>query len=183
MNAIAPVLTRRLFLQASMSASGALVLAPAFGQAGDAPPPPAENPLGVLIRIESDNRVVIGATGAEIGQGVKTSLPMILAEELDADWERVSVEQMPMMIDFSGEQPRWRFGSQGAGGSTSIPDGWAELRQFGAQGRWLLRQAAAAEWGIAAEDVRTEASHVLHPDGRRLPYAALAASPRARPRT
>jgi isoquinoline 1-oxidoreductase beta subunit len=173
-NAFAPVVTRRLFLQASVSASGALVLAPAFGQAGDAPPPPAENPLGVLIRIEPDNRIVIGATGAEIGQGVKTALPMILAEELDADWTRVAVEQMPMMIDFGGEQPRWRFGSQGAGGSTSIPDGWAELRQFGAQGRWLLRQAAAAEWGIAAADVRTEASHVLHPDGRRLPYAALA---------
>ena len=174
MNALASVVSRRLFLQASLSVSGALVLAPAFSQADDAPPPPAENPLGILIRIEPDNRVVIGATGAEIGQGVKTSLPMLLAEELDADWELVSVEQMPMMIDFGGEQPRWRFGSQGAGGSTSIPDGWAELRQFGAQGRWLLRRAAAAEWGIPAQDVMTEASHVLHPDGRRMPYAALA---------
>ncbi len=176
MNALASVVSRRFFLQASMSASGALVLAPAFGQAAEAPPPPAENPLGVLIRIEPDNRVVIGATGAEIGQGVKTSLPMILAEELDADWALVSVEQMPMMIDFGGAEPRWRFGSQGAGGSTSVPDGWAELRQFGAQARWLMRQAAAAEWDIPAEDVKTAASHALHPDGRRLPYAALAAA-------
>jgi len=176
-NALAPVVSRRVFLQASLSASGALVLVPSRASAQDAaPPPPAENPLGVLIRIEPDNRIVIGATGAEIGQGVKTSLPMILAEELDADWSQVAVEQMPMMIDFSGAEPRWRFGAQGAGGSTSIPDGWAELRQFGAQARWLMREAAAAEWGIPAAAVRTEAGHALHPDGRRLPYGALAAA-------
>lgn len=176
MSALAPVVSRRVFLQATLSATGALVLAPRLLHAQDARPVPAANPLGVLIRIEPDNRIVIGATGAEIGQGVKTSLPMLIAEELDVDWSQVSVEQMPMMIDFSGEQPRWRWGPQGAGGSTSIPDGWGELRQFGAQGRWLMRQAAAAEWGIPAGDVRTEAGHVLHPDGRRLPYGALAAS-------
>ncbi len=176
MSALATVVSRRLFLQSSLSASGALVLAPAFGQAADAPAAPAENPLGVLIRIEPDNRVVIGATGAEIGQGVKTSLPMILAEELDADWALVSVEQMPMLIDFNGKEPRWRFGAQGAGGSTSIPDGWAELRQFGAQARWLLCQAAAAQWGIAAGEVATRESHARHPDGRSLPYGALAAA-------
>jgi len=175
-SALAAAVTRRAFLQVSLSASGALVLAPACTRAQDAPAGPPENPLGPLIRIEPDNRIVIGATGAEIGQGVKTSLPMILAEELDADWSQVSVEQMPLAIDFSGEQPRWRWGAQGAGGSTSIPDGWAELRQFGAQGRWLMREAAAAEWGIAAADVGTAAGHALHPDGRRLPYGALAAS-------
>jgi isoquinoline 1-oxidoreductase beta subunit len=175
MSAGAAVVTRRIFLQTSLTASGALVLAPRFAAAQDAPPRAPENPLGVLIRIEPDNRVVIGATGAEIGQGVKTSLPMILAEELDADWSQVTVEQMPLLIDFSGEQPRWRFGPQGAGGSTSIPDGWAELRQVGAQGRWLMRQAAAAAWGIPFDEVRTGAGHALHPDGRRLAYGALVA--------
>jgi isoquinoline 1-oxidoreductase beta subunit len=174
-NALASALSRRAFLQVSLSASGALVLAPVCARAQDAPPGPPENPLGLLIRIEPDNRIVIGATGAEIGQGVKTSLPMILAEELDADWSQVSVEQMPLAIDFSGAEPRWRWGAQGAGGSTSIPDGWAELRQFGAQGRWLMRSAAAAEWGIPVADVKTGAGHALHPDGRRLAYGALAA--------
>jgi isoquinoline 1-oxidoreductase beta subunit len=174
-NALAAPVSRRIFLQASLSASGALVLAPRLAPAQDAPPRVPENPLGVLIRIEADNRVVIGATGAEIGQGVKTSLPMILAEELDADWSQVAVEQMPLSIDFSGEQPRWRWGAQGAGGSTSVPDGWAELRQFGAQGRWLMRQAAAAQWGIPPAGVKTEAGHALHPDGRRLAYGALVA--------
>ncbi len=150
MNALAAVVSRRLFLQTSLSASGALVLVPGLAAGQDTPARAPENPLGLLIRIEPDNRIVIGATGAEIGQGVKTSLPMILAEELDADWSQVAVEQLPMSIDFRGAEPRWRWGSQGAGGSTSIPDGWAELRQFGAQGRWLMRQAAAAEWGDIA---------------------------------
>ncbi len=176
MNAMAAVVSRRLFLQTSLSASGGLVLVPGLALGQEAPQRAPENPLGVLIRIEPDNRIVIGATGAEIGQGVKTSLPMILAEELDADWSQVTVEQMPMSIDFSGAEPRWRWGAQGAGGSTSIPDGWAELRQFGAQGRWLMRQAAAAEWGIPFADVKTEAGHALHPDGRRLAYGALVAA-------
>jgi isoquinoline 1-oxidoreductase beta subunit len=174
-NALAAVVSRRVFVQATLSASGALVLAPRLAGAQDAPRQP-ENPLGVLIRIEPDNRVVIGATGAEIGQGVKTSLPMILAEELDVDWAQVSVEQLPLMVDLSGAEPRWRWGAQGAGGSTSIPDGWAELRQFGAQARWLLRQAAAAEWGISLESVSTREGHALHPEGRRLAYGALAAA-------
>jgi isoquinoline 1-oxidoreductase beta subunit len=175
-SALARQVSRRVFLQASLSASGALVLMPACTRAQDAGAAAPENPLGVLIRIEPDNRIVIGATGAEIGQGVKTSLPMIIAEELDADWSLVAVEQMPLSIDFSGAEPRWRWGAQGAGGSTSIPDGWAELRQFGAQGRWLMRQAAAAEWKIPFADVKTEGGHALHPDGRRLPYGALAAA-------
>lgn len=177
MNALATPVTRRLFLQASLTASGALVLVPALVRAqGDAAPPPPENPLGVLIRIEPDNRIVIGATGAEIGQGVKTSLPMILAEELDADWSQVTVEQMPLMVDFSGPAPRWRWGEQGAGGSTSIPDGWASLRQFGAQARWLLREAASRQWKIPAGSVGMRDGFALHPDGRRLAYGALAAA-------
>ena len=176
MSISASIVSRRVFLQASLSASGALVLAPLLARGQAAPAARAENPLGVLIRIEPDNRIIIGATGAEIGQGVRTSLPMLIAEELDADWSQVTVEQMPLMLDFSGEQPRWRWGAQGAGGSTSIPDAWSELRQFGAQGRWLMRQAAAAEWGIPAAEVKTEAAHVLHPDGRRLPYGTLVAA-------
>ncbi len=169
--------SRRFFLQASLTASGSLLLAPSWPRrvrAAEAPPAPG-NPLGFLIRIEPDNRIVIGATGAEIGQGVKTSLPMLIAEELDADWSRVTVEQLPLSIDFTGASPRWRWGPQGAGGSTSIPDGWAELRQFGAQGRWLMRQAAAQRWGIEPRDIATRDSHVIHPDGRRLAYAELAA--------
>jgi isoquinoline 1-oxidoreductase subunit beta len=178
MSAIAAEVTRRVFLQATLTASGGLLLAPALtrlASAQDAAPAPA-NPFGVLIRIEPDNRVIIGATAAEIGQGVKTSLPMILAEELDADWSQVTVEQLPLCIDFSGAEPRWRFGPQGAGGSTNIPEAWAQLRQFGAQARWLMRKAAAERWGVDIGAVTTREGHAIHPDGRRLAYGALAAA-------
>jgi isoquinoline 1-oxidoreductase subunit beta len=169
--------TRRVFLQASLTATGGLLLVPALSRiaaAADAPPP--QNPFSLMLRIEPDNRIVIGAPSPEIGQGVRTSLPMIIADELDADWSRVTVEQLPLGIDYSGAEPRWKYGSQGAGGSTSIPDAWAELRQIGAQGRWLMREAAAARWGIAADTVRTADSQALHPDGRRLAYGELLAA-------
>ena len=178
MNAQAPQVSRRAFLQASMTASGGLLLVPAFPRlaaAADTPAPPP-GPLGVYLRIEADNRVVIGARGAEIGQGVKTSLPMIIADELDAAWSDVTVEQLPLGIDFSAATPQWKYGPQGAGGSTSIPDAWADLRQVGAQARWLMREAAARRWTIAHADVATREGHALHPDGRRLAYGELAAA-------
>ena len=173
MNAV----TRRSFLQASLTASGGLLLVPAMAQvaATAAAPVAPPNPFGIFLRIEPDNRVIIGARGAEIGQGVKTSLPMIIADELDAAWSDVTVEQLPLAIDFSGATPQWKYGPQGAGGSTSIPDAWADLRQVGAQARWLMRQAAAADWGIAADLLTTRDGHVLHPDGRRRPYGELLA--------
>jgi isoquinoline 1-oxidoreductase beta subunit len=167
--------TRRSFLQASLTASGGLLLVPAMAQvaATAAAPVAPPNPFGIFLRIEPDNRVIIGARGAEIGQGVKTSLPMIIADELDAAWSDVSVEQLPLAIDFSGATPQWKYGPQGAGGSTNIPDAWADLRQVGAQARWLMRQAAAADWSIAADALTTRDGHVLHPDGRRRPYGEL----------
>ncbi len=176
MNARVQDVSRRTFLQVSLTAGGALLIAPVISRVASAQnaQPPA-NPFNLMIRIEPDNRIVIGAPSPDIGQGVRTSLPMIIADELDADWSRVAVEQLPLGIDFSGAEPRWMYGSQGAGGSTSIPDAWAELRQVGAQGRSLMRRAAAARWGIAADEVATRDSHALHPDGRRLPYGELLA--------
>jgi isoquinoline 1-oxidoreductase beta subunit len=182
MSAAAAPVTRRSFLQASLTASGGLLLQPVLSRAAlaqDAPAPP--NPFGLFLRIERDNRVFIGARGAEIGQGVKTSLPMIIADELDAAWADVTVEQLPLAIDFSGPTPQWKYGPQGAGGSTSIPDAWADLRQVGAQARALMRRAAAARWGIAPDAVVTRDGHALHPDGRRLTYGELAAEAAALP--
>ncbi len=173
MSAAAPRVSRRAFLQASLTASGGLLIAAPVARAADAAAAPP-NPVGINLRIEPDNRVIIGAPSPEIGQGVRTSVPMIIAEELDADWALVTVEQLPLGIDWSGASPRWMYGAQGAGGSTSIPDAWAELRQVGAQARWLLRQAAAARWNVPADAVATRDGHALHPDGRRLSYGVLA---------
>jgi isoquinoline 1-oxidoreductase beta subunit len=170
------VLSRRTFLQVSSTALGGLLVGahwPALAQ-------PAGGPveLGAFVRVESDGRIVIGARGCEIGQGVKTSLPMLIAEELDVAWSQVEVEQLPYGIVASPEPPGLasKYGPQGAGGSTSIPDGFESLRQAGAKARWLLVAAAADEWDVEAHRLTTREGRVLHPDGRSLGYAELAAA-------
>jgi len=169
-------LSRRDFLSVSTSAAGALMVSWPWPCAPGAQPAGSRS-LGAFVRIEADGRIVIGARGCEIGQGVKTSLPMLIAEELDVPWSAVTVEQLPYGLIASHDAPGYtsRYGPQGAGGSTSIPDGWKELRQAGARVRWLLVQAAARIWQQPADQLRTHDAHVLHPDGRSLSYAQLAA--------
>ncbi|HSC06244.1 MAG TPA: molybdopterin cofactor-binding domain-containing protein, partial [Steroidobacteraceae bacterium] len=115
------VLSRRTFLQVSSTALGGLLVGahwPAL--AAQRAAGPVE--LGAFVRVEPDGRIVIGARGCEIGQGVKTSLPMLIAEELDVAWSQVEVEQLPYGIVASPEPPGLasKYGPQGAGGSTSI---------------------------------------------------------------
>jgi len=162
--------SRRGFLQASVSAAGGLavtLLWPRAVSAADAMemklPPAVAQPFAGFVRIEPDGRIVIGARGCEIGQGVRTSFPMLIAEELDVPWSAVTVEQLDYAIAEGGVP---RYGAQFAGGSTSIRDGFEELRQVGARARWLLIQAASAEWHEAPERLRTRDAQVLHPGGR-----------------
>jgi len=177
-------LSRRSFLKVSVTALGGLMIAcqrtpsPPAAAKTEATPPAPGVALGLFVRIDPDGGTVIGARGPEIGQGVKTSLPMLIAEELDADWSKVRVEQLRLGFIRTDEAPgmTWKYGPQGAGGSTSIPDGWADLRQIGAKVRWLLVQAAAQQWGVTAASLSTLPGRVLHPDGRTLDYGALAAA-------
>ena len=175
--------SRRRFLSISLSAGGALLIGYTFARADPAPPdlPPELlgddlTELGPFVRIERDNRIVIGARGCEIGQGVMTAQPMLIAEELDVDWAQVRVVQLPYGYYESEKGPANRYGDQGAGGSTSVSDGWKELREAGATARWLLVQAAAREWDVPADQLRTEAGQVVAGDGKRLSYGALARS-------
>lgn len=168
-------LSRRSFLQLSATAIGGLVLNVSLpGRAGAF----ADKQSGpwVFVRIEPGKPIVIGARGAEIGQGVKTSLPMLIAEELDVDWSQVRVEQLPFeLVPAETEQGiAGKYGPQGAGGSTSIPDGFEELRQVGAKLRRTLLEAAAERWQLDADQLSTRSGTVVHPDGRTLPYADLA---------
>ena len=173
--------TRRQFLEISALGSGALLVSislPAVARAAADGAVLAAQPvsLGVFVRIEPDNRIVIGARGCEIGQGVRTSLPMLIAEELEVRWDQVRVEQLPYGIK-EGDKPDTfapRYGPQGAGGSTSISDGWQELRQAGAQIRQLLITAAAQTWNADAGSLTARDAEVRHPDGRRLKYGELA---------
>jgi isoquinoline 1-oxidoreductase beta subunit len=172
-------ISRRRFLTVSATAAGALLDGWRLARAqADLPYlgarfEPVE--LGSFVRIEANGDVIIGARGCEIGQGVKTSLPMLIAEELDVDWNRVKVEQLPYGYVETDAGPSNRYGGQGAGGSDNIPSGWTELRQAGALARWLLVQAAAKRWDLAAQQLRTSSGSVIAPNSRRLAYNELVA--------
>lgn len=132
--------------------------------------------IGAYVRIEPDGSIVIGARGCEMGQGVKTSLPMLIAEELDVPWSRVTVEQLPHIVRTArgADRPASVYGFQDAFGSLSIVSAWRELREVGARARWMLLQAAAELWSVPVDKLRTESARVIHPDGRSLDYAELA---------
>jgi len=164
-------LSRREFLQVSVSAAGGLAVALVLPQRAVAEetmpmklPPAVSQPLGSFVRIEPDGRIVIGARGCEIGQGVRTSLPMLIAEELDVPWSAVTVEQLDfiMMKEGASAVAVSRYGDQFAGGSTSIRDSWHELRQVGARARRLLLEAAGKEWNESPDRLRTHEAKVLH---------------------
>lgn len=126
------------------------------------------------IRIADDGIVTITCHRSEMGQGIRTTMPMIIADEMEADWSRVRVEQAV------GDEKK--YGSQNTDGSTSIRDFLSRYREAGATVRALMEDAAAAQWGVAASEVRAESGAVLHAaSGRRLAYAALVASARALP--
>jgi len=159
-------LSRRRFLELSAGAAAGLALgvgrpgrAGAAGTTSFAP--------SAFLSIDETGAVTVWVTKSEMGQGVRTSLPMLVAEELEADWSRVRIE--PALAEA-------RYGSMGTGGSRSIRSLFLPLRQVGAAAREMLVAAAAARWGVDAGTCRAERGAVLHgPSGRRLGYGELVA--------
>ncbi|HEX5421667.1 MAG TPA: molybdopterin cofactor-binding domain-containing protein, partial [Gammaproteobacteria bacterium] len=170
----APALSRRHFIKATGFVGGGLVLGFALGPgarraAAQVRDGAAEFKPNAYIQIATDGRIVLYAKNPDVGQGVKTSLPQIIAEELDADWKDVRVEQS--IIDMK------LYGPQFAGGSTSIPMNWETLRRAGAVGRAMLVAAAAKEWHVPVAEVTTEPSRVVHAKtNRRMGYGEIAAA-------
>jgi isoquinoline 1-oxidoreductase beta subunit len=177
-----PQLSRRNFLKVLAGAAGALVVGVPLVAAADEAPVPLDflgdtlYGLGPYVRIDADGSVLIGARDPDTGTGVATALPRIIADELDADWSRVSVVPLGLGVEDGNGEPRWTYGQQVGGTGQSIPNAWADLRQAGALARWLLLQAAAKQLGVPAERLRCDKGTVIAPDGRRLGYGALASA-------
>jgi len=162
-------ISRRSFIRVSAVAGGGLMIALDKPIRTLAQGFPQQAPLvpESFIRIHPDNTITIMARNPEIGQGVRTSLPMMIAEELDADWSRVKIEQADL-------NPA-KFGMQMSGGSFSTPMAWEPLRRMGAAGRQLLIAAAAQKWGVPISECSTELSRVVHKaSGRSATYGELA---------
>jgi len=131
---------------------------------------PAQIPPNAFVRIAPDNSVTVLIKHSEMGQGVWTSIPMVVADELDCDWSKVKVEHAPAAPEYKHTV----FGMQMTGGSTSTWESFAQLREAGATARALLVAAAMKKWNIdAASDIRTENGYVIHGD-KKLSYGELA---------
>lgn len=167
--------TRRRFLQATAAASaGAFVLAfrlPAFSQEAQAAAESGVFKPNAWIRISPDNTVTLITARSEMGQGVMTALPMLIAEELEVDLARVRTEWAP--VDPAYVNPL--LGMQATGGSTSVRGAWKPLREAGAAARMMLIAAAAKEWGVPERQCRARDAVVVHSaSGRKLTYGQLA---------
>src|SRR6266446_5904821 len=173
MNAIVN-LSRRNFLKASALAGGGLILGvhlpgvarSAEAQQRGAPP----FPLNAFVRIGKDDTVTVIVNHSEMGQGPYTSVPMMVAEELDADWAKVRFEAAPVAAVYN----HTIYGIQMTGGSTSTWTEWERVRKAGAVARAMLIAAAASEWNVEPATCATEPGHVVHAgSGRRASYGKL----------
>ncbi len=166
----ATTLSRRTLLKAGALAGGGLMLTAAMpvvarAAAGSAAPEMAT--LNAFVSIAPDNTITIVGKNPEIGQGIKTMLPMLIADEMDADWDTIRVTQ--------ADADAAKYGPQLAGGSFATPMNWLPMRQVGASARQMMLAAAAARWGVDADGLRTELGKVIEPSsGRSLTYGELA---------
>lgn len=171
--------SRRSFLKVSAATSGGLLLGfgwltsceskPAAVMAAGPEMPASWVPVNAFLQIGDNGVVTIYSPNPEIGQNVKTSMPMIVAEELDVDWNNVIVEQAGLDTE--------KYTRQVAGGSQSIRQGWESLRTAGATARHLLMAAAATELAVPVEELRTENGVIYHDASeRKLGYGDVAAA-------
>ncbi|NOT76279.1 MAG: xanthine dehydrogenase family protein molybdopterin-binding subunit [Cyclobacteriaceae bacterium] len=165
---------RRDFIKLAATAGGGLFLGFHWNESA-ASPMEVLNPSDVasgnidfnaFLSISPDNIITIYSPNPELGQNIKTSFPMIVAEELEADWSKVKVVQAALDTK--------KFERQLTGGSGAIPHSWERLRKAGATAKYLLTEAAAKRWGVASNTLTAANGMVLHSDGRKITYGELA---------
>lgn len=168
-------ITRRSFLKSSALAGGGLMLsfswfsypASAFSKTFNTSDEPIQ--LNGYLKISPDGIITIMSPNPEGGQNIKTSMPMIVADELDADWDKVIIEQAPLNTEL--------YTRQFIGGSQAIRHGWKSLRTAGATARLMLREAAAHTWGVPLEEVTTDKGTLHHrKSGKSANYGSFASA-------
>lgn len=176
MNANKAAINRRNFLKTSAAVGGGLLISlylPEFAGAAEkfSEESPATFAPNAFIRIGTDDIITVIINKSEMGQGPYTSLPMLAAEELEADWSKVRYEPAP--VDAAYNHPV--FGIQMTGGSTSTASEWERFRKAGATARMMLIAAAAQNWNVDAQSLKAEKSFVIHaPSNRRASFGSLA---------
>ena len=169
-------LDRRAFLKTGAAAGGGLLISVYLPELARATSklrliPASPFAPNAFIRIATDDIITVVVTKSEMGQGPYTSLPMLAAEELEADWSKVRFESAP--VDPAYNHPV--FGVQMTGGSTSTASEWERFRKAGATARLMLIAAAAQNWNVEASSLKAENSFVIHSaSGRRASFGSLA---------
>jgi len=165
--------SRRDFIKSSAAVSGGLALGfylPGSVSVANADAGGGYAMPNAWVKVGADNQITIMVARSEMGQGVATSMPMLVAEELDVDMSKVNVEFAPPAEVYINSL----LGGQLTGGSTSVRDAWEKLRKAGAAARMMLVAAAAQKWGVDASQVRAENGNLIGPGGKRMSYGMAA---------
>lgn len=171
--------SRRTFLKVGVVAGAGLSVGIYFKTRSGPGMPPTDSAFApnAWLRIDEDGTITFVIDKSEMGQGITTALPQLIAEELEVGLESIS-------LAFAPAHPAYRspmMGMQMTGGSTSVLTAWEPLREAGATAKWLLREAAAQRWGIVAPQVEMSDGKAIHPDGTTLGYGQLATAAAAIP--
>lgn len=165
--------SRRSFVGGAAGLTFSLSVTGLVSEAAAAVKGDGDNTVNAYVTIRSDNTITIMSPAAEMGQGIMTCLPLIVAEYMDADWDQVTVENAPSNHKLYGNP---KFGGlQYTVASLSVMGYWGPLTKVGAQTRQVLINAAAEKWGVSAADCTTEPSKVVHKSGKSMTYGEIAA--------
>ncbi|MGX5201551.1 molybdopterin cofactor-binding domain-containing protein [Aliikangiella sp. IMCC44632] len=177
------LISRRDFICAGLTASGGLMVASLAQQANAFDKRDLTQTayfsreverIGFFVEITPQGKVIIGNNQPEIGQGIGSTIPMLIAEELEVAWQNVTVKQMPLGIVKNAKGYAWKYGGQGVGGSTGLTNNWVSMREVGASARLLLQLAAANVWNIKVENTNCHLGQVVNrKTNQSLSYAEL----------